>query len=114
MDTWIYLWGLVTFVFAVVMIPAQIQRPTTLNDNHNHNPLTNRNARNQRNPTHRFTIGIVVIQKADVYMFDEPSSYLDVKQRCVAGARVSCQSTHAHMHACIFLSPCVSTCCCVL
>lgn len=31
----------------------------------------------------RFTIGIVVIQKADVYMFDEPSSYLDVKQRCV-------------------------------
>jgi translation initiation factor RLI1 len=29
----------------------------------------------------RFAIGIVVIQTADVYMFDEPSSYLDVKQR---------------------------------
>lgn len=29
----------------------------------------------------RFTIGVVVVQRADVYMFDEPSSYLDVKQR---------------------------------
>ena len=27
----------------------------------------------------RFAIGVVVIQSADVYMFDEPSSYLDVK-----------------------------------
>lgn len=31
----------------------------------------------------RFTIGVVVVQRADVYMFDEPSSYLDVKQRHV-------------------------------
>lgn len=31
----------------------------------------------------RFTIGVVVVQTADVYMFDEPSSYLDVKQRSV-------------------------------
>lgn len=37
----------------------------------------------KQNDIVRFTIGIVVIQKADVYMFDEPSSYLDVKQRCV-------------------------------
>lgn len=29
----------------------------------------------------RFAIGMVCIQEADVYMFDEPSSYLDVKQR---------------------------------
>ncbi|CAG0889204.1 unnamed protein product [Cyprideis torosa] len=29
----------------------------------------------------RFAIAMVCIQKADVYMFDEPSSYLDVKQR---------------------------------
>lgn len=29
----------------------------------------------------RFAIAVVVIQNADVYMFDEPSSYLDVKQR---------------------------------
>jgi ATP-binding cassette subfamily E protein 1 len=29
----------------------------------------------------RFAIGLVCVQQADVYMFDEPSSYLDVKQR---------------------------------
>lgn len=29
----------------------------------------------------RFAIGAVVVQTADCYMFDEPSSYLDVKQR---------------------------------
>ncbi|CAN6604059.1 translation initiation factor Rli1p [Trichomonascus vanleenenianus] len=29
----------------------------------------------------RFAIGMTCVQKADVYMFDEPSSYLDVKQR---------------------------------
>jgi ATP-binding cassette subfamily E protein 1 len=33
----------------------------------------------------RFAILIAAIQKADVYMFDEPSSYLDVKQRLKAG-----------------------------
>ncbi|KAJ2699394.1 Fe-S cluster-binding ribosome biosynthesis protein [Coemansia sp. IMI 203386] len=35
----------------------------------------------------RFAIAIACVQKADVYMFDEPSSYLDVKQRLNA-ARV--------------------------
>lgn len=35
----------------------------------------------------RFAIGMVCVQSADVYMFDEPSSYLDVKQRLNA-ARV--------------------------
>ncbi|KAI4364757.1 hypothetical protein MLD38_020810 [Melastoma candidum] len=29
----------------------------------------------------RFSIAIVVMQNADIYMFDEPSSYLDVKQK---------------------------------
>ena len=29
----------------------------------------------------RFALGMTSIQKANVYMFDEPSSYLDVKQR---------------------------------
>jgi len=29
----------------------------------------------------RFAIAVVAVQKADVFMFDEPSSYLDVKQR---------------------------------
>ena len=33
----------------------------------------------------RFAIMIACIQNADVYMFDEPSSYLDVKQRLKAG-----------------------------
>nr|WCZ58647.1 translation initiation factor RLI1 [Seculamonas ecuadoriensis] len=35
----------------------------------------------------RFAIGIVALQRADVYMFDEPSSYLDIKQR-LSAARV--------------------------
>jgi len=35
----------------------------------------------------RFAIAIVAIRDANVYMFDEPSSYLDVKQRLKA-ARV--------------------------
>mmetsp|Transcript_1428 Transcript_1428/g.5539 ORF Transcript_1428/g.5539 Transcript_1428/m.5539 type:complete len:443 (+) Transcript_1428:830-2158(+) len=32
----------------------------------------------------RFAIAVCVVQQADVYMFDEPSSYLDVRQRLVA------------------------------
>jgi len=32
----------------------------------------------------RFAIGVVAVQRADVYMFDEPSSYLDVRQRLKA------------------------------
>ena len=36
----------------------------------------------------RFAIGIVIVQKADVYMFDEPSSYLDVKQRLKAATSI--------------------------
>ncbi|KAF5970765.1 translation initiation factor rli1 [Fusarium coicis] len=34
----------------------------------------------------RFAIGLVAVQSADVYMFDEPSSYLDVKQRLSAAS----------------------------
>lgn len=33
----------------------------------------------------RFAIAAVCVTKADVYMFDEPSSFLDVKQRLAAG-----------------------------
>ena len=29
----------------------------------------------------RFAIAVTAVQNADIYMFDEPSSYLDVKQR---------------------------------
>nr|XP_002121964.1 ATP-binding cassette sub-family E member 1 [Ciona intestinalis] len=36
----------------------------------------------------RFAIAVVCIQKADVYMFDEPSSYLDVKQRLNAAVAI--------------------------
>ena len=36
----------------------------------------------------RFVIGITSIQHADIYMFDEPSSYLDVKQRLKAAKMI--------------------------
>lgn len=36
----------------------------------------------------RFIIGMTCVQQADIYMFDEPSSYLDVKQRLRAGRMI--------------------------
>ncbi|VDD90527.1 unnamed protein product [Enterobius vermicularis] len=36
----------------------------------------------------RFAIAMCLVQKADVYMFDEPSSYLDVKQRLKAAKMI--------------------------
>ncbi len=36
----------------------------------------------------RFAIAVVVVQTSDVYMFDEPSSYLDVKQRLKAATTI--------------------------
>jgi len=36
----------------------------------------------------RFAIAVVLVQKADVYMFDEPSSYLDVTQRLKAARAI--------------------------
>jgi len=36
----------------------------------------------------RFAIAAVAVQQADVYMFDEPSSYLDVKQRLTAASMI--------------------------
>jgi ATP-binding cassette subfamily E protein 1 len=46
----------------------------------------------------RFAIAISVVQKADVYMFDEPSSYLDVKQRLRAARtiRTMCEGDQGH------------------
>lgn len=32
----------------------------------------------------RFALAVVALQKADIYMIDEPSSYLDVRQRLKA------------------------------
>ena len=36
----------------------------------------------------RFALALVCVQQADVYMFDEPSSYLDVKQRLSAARTI--------------------------
>merc|ERR1712070_86909 len=36
----------------------------------------------------RFALAVVCVQKADVYMFDEPSSYLDVMQRLKAARSI--------------------------
>ena len=36
----------------------------------------------------RFAIAVVAVQNSDVYMFDEPSSYLDVKQRLTAASMI--------------------------
>lgn len=49
----------------------------------------------------RFAIAVTVVQNADVFMFDEPSSYLDVKQRLVA-ARVIRQLRRESKSVCTF------------
>ena len=36
----------------------------------------------------RFIIGLTCVQQVDIYMFDEPSSYLDVKQRLNAARMI--------------------------
>jgi len=46
----------------------------------------------------RFAIAVVVVQEADVYMFDEPSSYLDVKQRLKAATTIR-SITHGELGA---------------
>mmetsp|Transcript_9512 Transcript_9512/g.14319 ORF Transcript_9512/g.14319 Transcript_9512/m.14319 type:complete len:624 (-) Transcript_9512:258-2129(-) len=49
------------------------------------NHISDRNVENlSGGELQRFAIGVVIVQTADVYMFDEPSSYLDVKQRLQA------------------------------
>ncbi|KAL9645587.1 hypothetical protein ABK040_000650 [Willaertia magna] len=42
----------------------------------------------------RFAISLVCVRKADVYIFDEPSSYLDVKQRLQAAQVIRDLLTH--------------------
>jgi ATP-binding cassette subfamily E protein 1 len=42
----------------------------------------------------RFICAMVFVQKADIYMFDEPSSYLDVKQRLRAAVAIRQLVTH--------------------
>lgn len=43
----------------------------------------------------RFAIAAVAVQVSDVYMFDEPSSYLDVKQRLTAAGMIRDILEHA-------------------
>lgn len=49
----------------------------------------------------RFIIGMVYVQKADIYMFDEPSSYLDVKQRLKAARAIRQLVTHDNYIICV-------------
>jgi len=42
----------------------------------------------------RFIIGLTCVQKVDIYMFDEPSSYLDVKQRLNAARMIRSLLSH--------------------
>ena len=47
----------------------------------------------------RFAIAVVAAQKADVYMVDEPSSYLDVRQRLKAAqVNLSASPSHTLLH----------------
>lgn len=49
----------------------------------------------------RFIIGMVYVQKADIYMFDEPSSYLDVKQRLKAARAIRELNSHDNYIICV-------------
>jgi translation initiation factor RLI1 len=64
----------------------------------------------------RFAISVVVVQKADVYMFDEPSSYLDVKQRLKVRAEyaVLCCAVLCCAVLCCAVLCCAVLCCAVL
>jgi len=42
----------------------------------------------------RFIIGLTCVQKVNIYMFDEPSSYLDVKQRLNAARMIRSLAHH--------------------
>ena len=55
----------------------------------------------------RFAIAVVAAQQADIYMIDEPSSYLDVRQRLKA-AQVAILLVHPCIlilisHACLLI-----------
>lgn len=49
----------------------------------------------------RFIIGLTCVQKVDIYMFDEPSSYLDVKQRLNAARMIRSLSKHNNYIICV-------------
>jgi len=49
----------------------------------------------------RFIIGLTCVQKVDIYMFDEPSSYLDVKQRLNAARMIRSLVKHNNYIICV-------------
>ena len=49
----------------------------------------------------RFAIAMTCVQKSDVYMFDEPSSYLDVKQRLNAARLIRATSKQDNYVICV-------------
>jgi len=49
----------------------------------------------------RFIIAMVYVQQADIYMFDEPSSYLDVKQRLKAARAIRELINHENYVICV-------------
>lgn len=49
----------------------------------------------------RFIIALVCVRKAQIYMFDEPSSYLDVKQRLKAGRMIRNMLTNDNYVICV-------------
>ena len=57
----------------------------------------------------RFAICTVAVQAADCYMFDEPSSYLDVKQRLTAAAviRGIVENRDTGDRSCVYMYMCV-------
>ncbi len=67
--------------------------------------LTNVLDRNVKNLSggelQRFIIALVCVREADVYMFDEPSSYLDVKQRLKAARMIRSMVKHDTYVICV-------------
>ena len=49
----------------------------------------------------RFAIAVVCVQKSDIIMFDEPSSYLDVKQRLNAAKVIRSKITPSGYIICV-------------
>lgn len=49
----------------------------------------------------RFIIALCCLREADIYMFDEPSSYLDVKQRLKAGRMIRSLLQHDNYVICV-------------
>lgn len=72
------------------------------------NKVIDRNVKNlSGGELQRFAIAATAVQNADIFMFDEPSSYLDVKQRLKAAQIIRSLLRHNRfvlyscMHRCL-------------